>query len=389
MNKKIMPFALIGALSLAFCSCSDDNNDDDGGNVTTTKNETFQAIAEQYLSSTVNYTYKNLADNAEQLVTDLKNIQANPSDANVQKACTTFLTARAWWEKSEAFLFGPASDFGIDPHIDSWPLDLDGLLDEMSNSNHIASMQAEDADEWAGSHLGAELLGFHGIEYIIFSDGAPRTIATIPADRLTYAIAVAGDLRNKCYQLEISWAGEDNVSADRAQKMEDLEWNYTVNGSSSSYGENMLNAGNAGSTFRSWVDALQQIIDGCSDIADEVGTSKIGKPHSGEDPNYIESPYSQKSITDFHDNIVSIENVYMGGVEGRRDESKSIHAYIKSVNADLDTRCTQAISYAQTAILGMKAPFVLNYTDASCTTAINACRDLVDVLAEVKSQLAK
>jgi hypothetical protein len=206
---------------------------------------------------------------------------------------------------------------------------------------------------------------------------------------LTYAIAVAGDLRNKCYQLEISWAGEDNVSADRAQKMEDLEWNYTVNGSSTSYGENMLNAGNAGSTFRSWVDAIQQIIDGCSDIADEVGTSKIGKPHSGEDPNYIESPYSQKSITDFHDNIVSIENVYMGGVEGRRDESKSIHAYIKSVNADLDTRCTQAISDAQAAILGMKAPFVLNYTDASCTTAINACRDLVDVLAEVKSQLAK
>ena len=37
---------------------------------------------------------------------------------NVKATCETFLEARAWWEKSEAFLYGAATDFGIDPHIE-------------------------------------------------------------------------------------------------------------------------------------------------------------------------------------------------------------------------------------------------------------------------------
>ncbi len=53
--------------------------------------------------------------------------------------------------------------------------------------------------------------------------------------------------------------------------------------------KNMLNAGKAGSTYASWTLAMQAIIDGYM-IADEVGTSKIGKPYSGADPAYIESP---------------------------------------------------------------------------------------------------
>lgn len=114
------------AMTFGFASCSDDNKtsgDDDSA-----KNKTFEAIAQQYLSNTVNPTYKNLADKTELLVTQLVELRSNKTDANVTTACTTFLEARAWWEKSEAFLFGAASDFGIDPHIDSWPLDLNGLL---------------------------------------------------------------------------------------------------------------------------------------------------------------------------------------------------------------------------------------------------------------------
>ena len=149
----------------------------------------------------------------------------------MKSVCETFLNARAWWEKSEAFLFGAASDFGIDPHIDSWPLDLDGLLDEMKNTSHITAMEAEDADVWAGVKLGPELLGFHGIEYIIFEAGSPKAVSKIKDKELTYAIAVAGDLRNKCYQLQISWAGADNVDANRVTKVVDeLEWNTTVAG---------------------------------------------------------------------------------------------------------------------------------------------------------------
>lgn len=374
------------AATLLLASCSDNEPDTP---TTDPKDKTFEAIAKQYLDNTVNITYANLADNAEQLVKDLEAVKASKTDANVKKACETFLQARMWWERSEAFLFGAAADFGIDPHIDSWPLDRAGLVAEMANASHIDAMAAEDGDAWAGAHLGPELLGFHGIEYIIFADGEAKAAAAIPDNELTYAIAVAGDLRNKTYQLELSWAGADAVAAARVAKVEDLEWSYTVANSGLSYGENMLNAGNAGSTYRSWTGAMQAIIDGCIDIADEVGTQKIGKPHTGEDVNYIESPYSHKSITDFHDNIISIENAYMGGIESRRDESKSLHAYIRSINAELDTRLIEAIDNAKTKIAAMKAPFVANFKDQSAGDAMDACRELADVLTEVKAQLAK
>ena len=79
----------------------------------------------------------------------------------------------------------------------------------------------------------------------------------------------------------------------------------------------------------------------------------------------------------------------MGGIEGQRDESKSLHNYMASVNADLDAKTTNAITNALTKIKAMKAPFVLNYTDASCQEAMDACKALDDVLTEVKAELAK
>ena len=135
-------------------------------------------------------------------------------------------------------------------------------------------------------------------------------------------------------------------------------------------------------------NALQAIADGCIDIADEVGTSKIGKPHTGEDPHYVESPYSQKSIMDFHDNIISVQNAYLGGMESHRDEDRSLHAYIADYNTELDTRVVNAIDNALEKINAMKAPFVQYYADATAGAAMEACQELSDVMAEVKEELS-
>ena len=41
---------------------------------------------------------------------------------------------------------GAATDFGIDPHIDSWPLDLDGLQTALKNTEQVEAMGGEDGD---------------------------------------------------------------------------------------------------------------------------------------------------------------------------------------------------------------------------------------------------
>ena len=381
----LVAVATMMTCSFSACSDNDDPTPDTGTSETDAK---FEAIAKQYLDHTVYVTYKNLADETEQLVKDLQALKSSKTDANVKATCETFLEARAWWEKSEAFLYGAATDFGIDPHIDSWPLDLDGLQTALKNTEQVEAMGGEDGDIYAGEKLGNSLLGFHGIEYILFEDGSPKSVSKISDLHLTYAVAVAGDLRNRCWQLELSWRGESAVNADRVAKVaNELELPYTVNSGEYSYGENMLNAGKAGSTYASWTLAMQAIIDGCKTIADEVGTSKIGKPYSGEDPAYIESPYSHKSILDFYDNIISIQNAYMGGIENERDETNSLHNYIAGVDKELDTKVVNAINNALTKINAMAAPFVNNIKDPSAGEAIKACQDLDAILSDVKTAL--
>ena len=385
--KKLFKSAAIVAASLLltvnFSSC----NKDPQPTTEETNKAQKEAIVKQYLNHTVYPTYAQLAEKTAALVGNLETLKGSMTQANVNTATATFLEARKWWEMSEAFLFGAASDFGIDPHIDSWPLDEDAFNNLMASPNMIAMLANDEDGMVAGEQLGNALLGFHGIEYILFREGQPRNVADITDDMMTYAVAVSRDLRNRCFQLEVSW----NANAPQAHKdlMEELELNITVNGGNNTYGENMLQAGQAGSTYATFTNALEAIADGCLDISDEVGTSKIGKCHTGEDVTYVESPYSQKSITDFYDNIISVKNAYMGGMEGQRDETLSLHTYLKDNNADLDTKALNAIENALTKINAMKAPFVLYYSDATAGEAMEACQDLSDVMSEVKAEFAK
>ena len=368
------------AVNFSSCDKTQDNTEE-------TNKATKEAIVKQYLNHTVYPTYANLADKSDLLVTNLETLKGSMTQVNVNAACATFLEARHWWEMSEAFLYGAASDFGIDPHIDSWPLDEDAFNNLMASPNMIAQLANDEDGSMAGEQLGNALLGFHGIEYILFREGQPRNVADINNDMMTYVVAVSRDLRNRCFQLEVSW----NANAPQAHKdlMEELELNTTVNGGDNTYGDNMTQSGQAGSTYATFTNALEAIADGCLDISDEVGTSKIGKCHTGEDVTYVESPYSQKSITDFYDNIISVKNAYMGGMEGQRDETLSLHTYLKDNNADLDTKALNAIENALTKINAMKAPFVLYYSDASAGEAMEACQDLSDVMSEVKAKFAK
>ena len=376
---RTLAVAFVAAATM-FASCGKDNDDPQPTGYNS--DAAAASVAEQFVDHTVAPTYTALAAKTEQLADELAAIKANPAGASLNHACELFLDARAEWEKSEAFLFGAAGDYGIDPHIDSWPLDEDAFGTLMNSPAMIAALDGEDGDVVAGERLGNALLGFHGIEYILFRNGQPRPAADVTADQWTYVVAVAGDLRNRCYQLEVGWMG-DAAPESHIAKLDDLEMAYTVAGGDQSYGENMKNAGKAGSTYASRTAALMAIVQGCADIADEVGSSKIYAAWHGEDITYIESPYSQMSITDFHNNIVSIENVYYGGIEGQRDNGSSLHSYVKALDATLDQRVADAIALALAKIDAMPAPFVQHYSEAANGEAVEACAALSEVLDEV------
>ena len=386
MKRNLFKIAMLTVVSAATISLASCGKDEDGNN-NVSNDENAAAVAAQFVDHTVAPTYTNLAAAAEQLADQLAALKASPSQSALNAACEKFLEAREWWEKSEAFLFGVAGDYGVDPHIDSWPLDEDAFTTLMNSPALLANLAGEDGDVVAGEQLGNALLGFHGIEYILFENGAAKSVANISDDEWTYVVAVAGDLRNRCYQLEVGWLG-DAAPASHIAKLDDMEMAYTVAGGDYSYGENMKNAGKAGSTYASRSAALMAIVQGSIDIADEVGSSKIGAAYTGEDVTYIESPYSKHSREDFYNNILSIQNVWMGGVEGQRDNSKSLNNYIGALDADLNSRVVTAISTTLAKIQAMPV-FVDNITDPRNGEAMEACGELSEILDEVVDVLRK
>ena len=162
----------------------------------------------QFVEKTVIPTYKNLADKSIELQEVLESLTESKTDAKVKQACQLWIDARQYWEWSEAFLFGAASKYYIDPHIDTWPLDKTAL-ENLLNSDKMM----EDIDNTI-ANLNNGLVGFHGLEYIIFREGQPRSASIIEEKELKYAIAVAKDLTLSCCRLEAARSEERRVGKE-------------------------------------------------------------------------------------------------------------------------------------------------------------------------------
>lgn len=400
---KPITFITGAAVALSLVSCSDDN-DIKNNDIVDQQEAALKLVVEDYVNNTVVPTYRGLADATVRLaeVCDkmCENGVENLSEDLIRQAGNEWIQARRYWELSEAWLYGAASDYDIDPHIDTWPLDKTAMDAMLNNEAQMSQMSdRESAGEYVGSSLGQGLLGFHAIEYLIFepSSATATTSSPRPASRFTqnelfYLAAVADDLRNCSLRLEASWADEGSVSAEKLAILDDAELSYDKN-----YGSYMKNAGSAGSTYVSYAEAVQEMIVGAQDISDELGNQKIGNPvGSGlaADPDYIESPYALNSITDFIDNIRSVRHAYMGYqlVAGEsetylKQSTHTLSAYVASIDKDLDARVKAAIDNAEAAVSKMKEPFASTSQDKSMHdinfAAVDACNELNDIFDEV------
>ena len=146
----------------------------------------WDAVLSQYVNNVVLPTYKSLKDRNTELYDAVVAFEKNPSDDGFSKCADAWVAARTPWESSEAFLFGPVADKGLDPNMDSWPLDLSGIVTifntqswgELEWSGDYEEIpEGEDGTKHAQDIASAQnLRGFHTLEYLIFKDGKARTI---------------------------------------------------------------------------------------------------------------------------------------------------------------------------------------------------------------------
>ena len=137
---------------------------------------TLQAIINNYVDNVVVPTYKNLKDQNAILYQTVNAFVANPSNDGFEACATAWMNARQPWETSEAFLFGPVATFGLDPNMDSWPLDQTAIVDIMKSQKWNNLVWA-DGDDDAKVESAQNVRGFHTLEFLIFKNGQPRTIS--------------------------------------------------------------------------------------------------------------------------------------------------------------------------------------------------------------------
>ena len=324
---------------------------------------------------------------------DADNSVVTGSQAALDQACIDWKLARANWENTEAFLFGAADVYSIDPHTDTWPVAANDLADVLRDEKAMANL-----DNFIKT-ANAGILGYHGLEYVLFRQGQPRKIDQITNLEYNYICAVAKDLYNATSTLEAAWdSKESNAERQRIAK-EYVATHLAIDDDGNQEGA-LDGFQNFGKAFKNpgtgdWetaLDATLEIISGCQDIIGEVGDSKIGLPFTGEDATYIESPYAYNSITDFYDNIVSCKNALYGQMGATTPNEKSLIYFCKNAgNAALTAQAnnvTAKLDAALAKIKAMKAPFALYYSDASSKVAIDALGELDDALGEMAETLS-
>ena len=301
-----------------------------------------------FANTVVLATYTELDNKAGELLTAVKALAANTSQANLEKAQQAWKATRRPWEQSESFLFGPVDTQGLDPALDSWPVDHVNLQSVLDSNDALT------VDFVSG--LEDTQKGFHTIEFLLFRDGNQRKASDITDRELAYLVSTTENLKASTAQLRLAWAPEgENFSNTVAQ------------------------AGAGSAVYPSQSAAVQEMINGMIVIADEVANGKISDPYNESDTTLVESQFSFNSITDFQDNIRGIQNVYMGKYI---TDGQGLNEFVNSKDADLDARFQQEVQAAIDAIGAIPNPF-----RDSITANRGAVQTAIEAVSKVQQTL--
>lgn len=270
-------------------------------------------------------TYKALSQEAALLKAATESLELNQTEINLTAARQAWVATRSPWEQSEGFLFGPVDQEGIDPSIDSWPVNVTDLDNVLGSANDLTAAFLAQQE--------GTLKGFHTIEYLLWGTNGSKAIGDFTAREFEYLAAASSVLASDTQELYDLWRPD-----------------------SGNFIENVLNAGNGSIVYISQKSALEELANALIIIADEVANGKINDPFAQRDLSLEESRFSANSKADFSDNIRSIRNIYTG-VFGTFGDGSSLSNIVSSKNTNLDEQIKEEIEAAIDAIEGITGTF--------------------------------
>lgn len=348
---KTFTVLLASLILVNFTSCKKSKKVEEEEIITTPADPTAakKEILSGMASNVIYATYTDMALKSNALHASVIAFQSSSTPANLATAKQAWRDVRGAWEQTEGFLFGPVSVDNIDPRIDTWPIDYQRLDSVLATSVTFDATYVDGLEE--------SLKGFHPIEYLLFGSAGNKTEAQFTAREKDFLVALADNVKTLCNAVKSSW--DPSLSA-----------NYT---------SEFVNAGNGG-IYQTQRAAYEEVIDAMSGICDEVANGKISEPYVNNDPSLEESPFAKNSMTDFTNNIKSVQNIYLGKYTA---DGKGLEDLIKANNISMDGAIKTKIASALTALGNVTAPFGDAITTQAtqvqnCITAINDLKTYLD-----------
>lgn len=309
-------------------SCSDNAPIDETDTNTDPSAELYAKVLTNISLNVITDTYKDLFENARNLNETTKALEIGNSES-LEQVREAWKNTRAPWELSEGFLYGPVDTQGIDPAIDSWPVDVNAINNILESDQEITASLLETNNE---------ARGFHTIEYLIWGLDGEKSATELTERQIEYLVAATQNLEDKTRQLYMGWNPDEN-----------------------NFAENFIKAGQEGSLYRSRKAALEEVGEGMVIIADEVANGKIEVPLNGNNgsakPEAEESRFSNNSKLDFANNIRSIRNLYKGSLDG--SATSGLSAVVSKNDAALDAELETKIEASISAIEAIPGSFTM------------------------------
>lgn len=332
------------AALFAFNAC----NKSESVNNTTDFNTLKTTVLSDFTTHVAVASYKDLNDGAINLYNSLQTLNTNPTETNLLAARQAWKDMRSVWEQCEGFLFGPVEDNSYDPNMDTWPTDYVQMDSLLASSQSLALTDIQ--------NITLSLRGFHPIEYIIFGDHGSRTAASLTARQKTYMISLAEDLKNNCQALYTSWT-ENPVN----------------------FANEVKTAGAGSQKYAAKKEVYFAMAEGLIGICEEVGEGKMKEPFDSMDPSIVESPYSGNSLLDFKNNIIGLQNVYLGKY---KTDGVGLNDLVAAKNKALD----QKIQTQITAAINSFDNITVTYEEAIISQRVQA-QQVMQTLGTLKTTL--
>ncbi len=298
-----------------------------------------------FTNSIVYTRYNSLLNSAVVMQDAVSQLVNETNEDNLSNAKSSWKALRGYWELGEGFLLGPVESNDYDPNIDTWPTDYVQMDSLLASSNPLSMEDVK--------YLPQSLRGFHPLEYMIWGKGGSKTAAGISPRQKQYMSSLISDLLdNNVQALFDDWfLGTDN------------------------YKKQVETAGRGSNQFSSRQALFLNIVSAMSDICQEVGESKMADPYNAHDSTITESPYSSNTLVDFKNNILGLQQVYLG-VDG----SKGIHNLVAAKNLQLD----QEIQKQMTAAINSFNNITERYEEAifNQRSLVKQTMDQLDALNE-------